>query len=173
MRRNGLALAMAAIWVTSAALCLADQPSTPLAPHRMVPALAKYHYGCITGNHTYRLIRSTSELRSFAKKLSESCNVGEVRFLREVADARVDFGREVLVLVEHFYGGTGMARASLSLSGPAEGVVRAAIQIKVPPPPVTPDVARFPFAFAVARQNADRVEITVNGVAAASLSIAK
>ncbi|MGZ8868990.1 MAG: hypothetical protein ACXW2P_11655, partial [Thermoanaerobaculia bacterium] len=144
-----------------------------VAPHRVLPTLAKYHYACVTGNHTYRLIRSTPELRAFAKELAEACKVEEDRFLRDVADARVDFAREVLVLAEQFYGGTGMARASLSLSGPEEGVVRAAIEITVPPPPVTPDVARFPFAFAVAKQNADRIEITVDGASVASFPIAE
>jgi hypothetical protein len=45
--------------------------------------------------------------------------------------------------------GTGMATADLKLTVNQPGVLEASILWKVPPPPLTPDTAVYPGAFAV------------------------
>ena len=153
------------------ALSVTAAPAEERAATRRLPALEKYHYACVTGDDTYRLIRTETELRAFTKLLVEQCQVDQKVFNAALSAAHIDFGREALVLIEKFYGGTGMARASLALSPPEAGVLTAAITITVPPPPVTPDVARFPFAFAVSKASVEEIVVTVGGVKKASLPV--
>jgi hypothetical protein len=134
------------------------------AAYRLVPDLTGYYYACLTGDNTYLLLASEEDLDDLAAKAAAArdCLGDSRRFRSDVARA-VDFDREALVLIEQFYGGTGMAKAELSITGPEDGVLRAAILITVPPPPVTPDVARFRFAFAVDKALVRRVDILGGG----------
>lgn len=157
---------------TLALLLARDAHAAGKPSHRLVPSLKQYYYGCITGNDTYVLIASKKELDAFVKKLASQCQVDRQAYLALVAKADIDFDREALVLIEKFYGGTGMARASLNVAEPKDGVVVASIVIRVPPPPLTPDVARFPFAFAVAKAGVKRVDVVVGPSTVASLPIA-
>ena len=138
----------------------------------VIPALSAYYYACLTGDNTYLLLASEKDLDDLTAKAAaaRNCLGDSQRFRSEVARA-VDFDREALVLIEQFYGGTGMARAELSVTGPEDGVLRASIVVTVPPPPVTPDVARFRFAFAVDKTLVRRVDIVGGGGAVESLSI--
>jgi hypothetical protein len=159
--------------VLTLALSVTTAPAEERAASRRLPELERYHYACLTGNDTYRLIRTDAELRAFTRLLVEQCRVDEKAFNAALSAAHIDFAREAVVLIEKFYGGTGMARASLTLSPPESGVVTAAITITVPPPPVTPDVARFPFAFAVSKASVEEIVVTVGGVKKASLPVSE
>jgi len=93
-------------------------------------------------------------------------------FLRDIQEAKVDFDKEALILFGDVYGGTGMAKASLLVSGPEQGVLAVAIKVTVPPPPLTPDTASFRFAIAVLKADVQRVKITGVGGKVVELQLA-
>jgi hypothetical protein len=155
----------------AAALTLTSATAEERAPARRLPALERYHYGCVTGDQTYRLIATDAALRAFTALLVEQCKVDEKAFSAALAASRIDFRHDAIVLIELFYGGTGMAKASLALPAPVDGILTADITITVPPPPLTPDTARFPFAFAVSKAAVGEVVVTVGGAKKASLPV--
>lgn len=86
----------------------------------------------------------------------------------------VDFEKEALVLISQVYGATGMARADLHFKEQdGTGTLSARIEIKVPPPPLTPDTALFRFAFAVDKSKIDRVQIMTGTPEIEDLRVAK
>lgn len=147
------------------ALACSSGASSPGAPpagaYRELPALTQFSYACLTGNGTYILLRSEGELEELLalSKARRDC-LGEPERLRAaVREAGVDFEREALLLIGEFYGGTGMAKARMSVSGPEEGTLTATIAVTVPPPPLTPDVAYFRFALAFEKAGVQRVAV--------------
>lgn len=133
----------------------------PVAAYRELPALTPFSYACLTGQGTYVLLRSERELEELlALSAARRDCLGEPERLRAaVREAGVDFEREALLLIGTFYGGTGMAKARLAVSGPEGGTLTAAIAVTVPPPPLTPDVAHFRFALAFQKAGVQRVAV--------------
>ena len=79
------------------------------------------------------------------------------RFLKAIADAKVDFSKEVLVLIGHVEG-SGSVRVRLRLTAEPGGWLRAAISRRVPEDQ-TADMAHYGFALAVRRDRAKRIEV--------------
>lgn len=135
--------------------------------------------GCV-GENQILLFQSRTELEAFFSEAAEKCSGGGYdprerqrrvqAGLEELDRILPDFDKEALVLIQEFYGGTGMAKASLDATEREGGVLAASISIRIPPPPVTPDTATFRFAFAVSKADIKTVELTVNGSERASLS---
>lgn len=137
--------------------CSAESSSKP----RMIPNLAGYHYACATGNQTYIMLSSKAELAAFIKQAEQNkhCLGNLAQFQQHIQQANINFEQEALILIQYYYGGTGMAKAALRFSHPSPDTLTAHIDITVPPPPVTPNIAVFKFTFAVPKKGLKQIDI--------------
>ena len=132
---------------------------------RRWPELDIRVFSCTPDPHQ-RIINSASELELAFKDLAAHCEAQQFQALRSaflvsVTAAGIDWTEQSLVIVQDWYG-TGMAKASLELESAAD-LVRASIEWKVPPPPVTPDTAVCRFAFTVMKRRVSKVEVNAHG----------
>jgi hypothetical protein len=134
--------------------------------YRTIPGLDLRIFGCL-GDPSYRLLSSEAELDKALGQQAKHCADSDLpplkaHFLASLKPSGIRWKEESLVILQESYG-TGMAKAHLELSSSQAGVVDASIVWRVPPPPLTPDVAVFTCAFAV--KKAEVAEIRVRGLA--------
>ena len=157
-------------------LCLTchAQPTPSEAAYRTLPvsftALLPAHL-----DNQQLVISSVQQRDALLERLAPEHGADAAAWRRAVLDAfaasHVDLREEAVVLVQRVFG-TGMANASLSLSGPESGSVTATLSVHWPKGPATPDIGSTRFAFAVKTSSVSRVQIVLAGTAPVTLTIA-
>jgi hypothetical protein len=116
------------------------------------------------GGAPYVVIDSQDRVQDLYAELKEMC--GEARspetWRKSVTDLGIDFDDEAVVAMYEVIGTAG--QPSLELTGPQEGVLRAAIAWHTGPPPHVPVATAACITFAVKKSAVHTVTITSGGV---------
>lgn len=128
---------------------------TLTGPPACLPCGAEPHY-LVIGSH--------EEVDDLHARLTKRCGgAGPADVWREsVLGLGVDFRDEAVVAMYEVIGTGG--EPSLDLTGPEDGVLRAAIQWRTGPPPYPPIASAVCLAFAVQKSAVKRVDIVPGGV---------
>lgn len=148
----------------AACVLFPGQPSfagDPVAAYRVLDGPAV----CLPcGGPSYFVIDSQDRVNDLHAALKERC--GEARspetWRKSVTDLGIDFDIEAIVAMYEVIGTAG--QPSLELTGPQEGVLRAAIAWHTGPPPHVPVATAACMTFAVRKSAVDTVTITSGGV---------